>query len=640
MKFSILLVIFIAIFHLTASATPQVILPSFLRQVPGVTLSTTPQAVYYDVNGAALTRTLAASGELEIPNFPGSYSDYVTLDLKPAHSPIDSTTQFWIGAASGTHRIPEPSFAAYSGKVLGEPHSRVFLTTFAGRLLVSITRESGETYVFGPAKNDENPERHVFIRQSDLFSYSELHPFNCIAGDISQPNAPEPVSELLQEYRDRAMNADSLHTQLLQLDVAVEADSCFYHDAGGDTDLVLGYIASLFAMSSTIYENEVNITWHLTWVKLWTSGDPYNVKGNAYGLEDTVPKYWRAHYANVPRDCAHVLTSIGYGGGGFGYYSMCDSNWSYSMSSPQTRHHYPTFAFTYDAYIVAHEIGHNFSLVHSHCCYWDPPLDTCFTKDDTMYGLRIGDACDSLPIHPLPNPGSIMSYCANANYAIHHHSIQYFELRMTFTKKVDSVLRMNAENSACIVPPPQPTLILLSPRGSESYPGDTTVSIRWTYANITTVSLEYSSDGGTFWNPIAASIPSDSGEYAWKIPNIASNRMIVRASAITPIGSIADTSLLFFTVIPVSSVVPSAAALTFVLSPNPVHDMLTLSGGIASERIRYRIVDVAGNIVNRGELMLSGGQGTPIPIFGLRSGTYYLRITSPVVQNFPFAVIK
>src|SRR5205823_639402 len=106
------------------------------------------------------------------------------------------------------------------------------------------------------------------------------------------------IDDLLSQMRDGAAPGGRVQSipGLLQTDIAVEADSCFFKAAGGDTATVLSYISSLFAMSSVIYEDEVNITWHLTWVKVWASGDPYNVKGNAYALPDTVRNYWKLHY--------------------------------------------------------------------------------------------------------------------------------------------------------------------------------------------------------------------------------------------------------------------------------------------------------------------------------------------------------
>ncbi len=594
------------------------------------------------VNSAQIAFLLTA-GQVQITNFPGSETDLVTLDLKRAHSPIDSTTEFWEGSSIGAQRISVPAFVAFRGKVHGEPNSRVVLTSFAGKLLVSITRESGLSYVFGPAKNSENPAEHLFTRETDLFAYGQYHALNCIADDIPQPNALVPSHELLDQYAAGMGRSKTLgepnHTQLLQVDIAVEADSCFYHAAGGQMNLVLGYIASLFAMSSTIYEDEVNITWHIPWVKVWPSGDPYNVAGNAYALEDTVPIYWRAHYANVSRDCAHVLTSIGYGGGGYGYLSMCDTEWSYSMSSPQTGHTYPTFAFTYDAYIVAHEVGHNFSLVHSHCCYWDPPLDTCYTTDDTVHGLKIADACESLPITPKPNPGSIMSYCANANYALSGNNFSDYKLAMTFTPKVDSVLRVNAEKAACIVPPTNPTLILLSPRGSETYPGDTTITLQWAYANLDSVSLEYSPTGTAPWLPIAQSIPASQGELAWQLPNVSSSNMLLRVidAANT---QLADTSLLFFTVLPQATVQSSVQGSEFRLSPDPAQNELIVTGVVSGQRTSYTIADVNGVVIRSSDATADGNASINIDLSGLATGTYFLRMTYPIARVYSFIHTK
>lgn len=200
-----------------------------------------------------------------------------------------------------------------------------------------------------------------------------------------------------------------------------------------------------------------------------------------------------------------------------------------------------------DAYIVSHEIGHNFSLVHSHDCYWNPPLDTCHTKDDPNTALKLGDACFSLPIISKKSPGTIMSYCAGTNYTLSNNDFSQYKLEMTFSRRADTVLRANAEKASCITPPKDPTVILTYPRGSATYKGDSTVSILWTYAHVTNVSLEYSDNGGTSWKSIKTNVPASDGATDWKIPNVSSKKMLVRifdASA----SSVADTSLLFFTV--------------------------------------------------------------------------------------------
>jgi len=637
MNHRIFLVLLLGFPWSASQAAPRIIrASSFLHRSQSSSTPSINRGASYFVDSFALNKAISANGIMEITDFPGGAGDLITLDLKPSRSPIDSTTQFWIGSPSGARRFTPPLFLAFRGTVLNEPGSSVFLTTFAGKLLVTITRASDITYDFGPVKNSDERGAHILIPENSLFTYGPFHALNCITDDIPQPNALTPVAELLRDYRSGKIGARSevSHSQLLQTDIAVEADSCFYQAAGGDTNTVLGYIASLFAMSSSIYEDEVNITWHLTWIKLWPNGDPYNVKGNAYALEDTVPIYWRAHYANVPRNLAHVMTSVSYGGGGYGYYSICDPQSSYSVSSPQTGHQYPTFAFTYDAYIVAHEIGHNFSLVHSHQCYWDPPLDTCYTNDDTTFGLKLGDACYGLPITPRRSAGTIMSYCANANYALSGNDFSQYKLAMTFSPKVDSVLRRNAELASCIQPPPDPTLILLSPRGSETFPADTIITVQWTYANLDSIRLEYSPNGGSFWTPISGSLSAMQGFYAWKIPNTTSSNMLVRAFDVAN-PAVADTSLLFFSVTPSSSITTAPASEDFQLSPNPAQNILILKGVTPGERIAYTIANVDGVDILSGTA-LENASPLRIDVSTLPIGTYYLRLASPVTRVFPF----
>jgi hypothetical protein len=556
---------------------------------------------------------LGSGGLLQLADFPGGYGDLVTLDLKPARSPFDASTKFVQGTSNGDIPLAAPQFAAYRGKVLGEPNSRVMLTTFGGKLLVSIQRESGETYVFGPAKNETEGNKHILTLEGELLG--KLNPIRCLNEDMPELN--------LLKNQNSPPTAQSKN-DLLQVDIAVEADTCFYRAAGNDMTKVLGYIASLFAMSSVIYEDEAGITWHIPWVKVWTDTDPYNVAGNAYALPELVRNYWTHHYTDVDRDVAHVMTSIGYGGGGFGWYRLCDTTYSYSVSSPQTGHGYPTFAFTYDAYIVAHEIGHNFSLDHSHACSWNPPLDTCFTQDDTVFGLKLGDACCKLPVTPRANPGTIMSYCASANYALANKDFSKFKLDLTFSPRIAGALRDHAEHTSCVEPPTGASVILTSPRGSETFPGDTTVMLTWTSAHVDNVGFEYTSDGVT-WRPIVASIPATAGQYSWTIPNGTTKKMRVRMFDAAD-ASVADTSLLVFSVNKVAGVQDKSVLSEFSINPTPAYERLTLTG--LSGGVQYEIMDEQGAVRQRGNGMINSEAGMQINIEYLAAGTYFLRILS------------
>lgn len=597
---------------------------------------------HYTVDASALQKIVSGT-RLQLTGFPGAENEFVTLDLRAVRSPLDATTQVVVGTSGGESTIAMPTFRAFRGVVLGEPHSRVFLSALDDRLFVSILRESGEQFVLGPAKNSADPALHVFARETDLLSLAESLNFNCIADDITQPNPLVPIDELLHDGPGWSPGNHSLSTNaLLQVDIAVEADSCFYAAGGSNLTTVLAYIASLYAMSSAIYEDEANITWHVTWVKVWQSGDPYHVAGNAYALEPLIVPYWKVHYANVPRDLAHVMTSIYYGGGGYGWFSLCDTNWSYSMSSPETGKTFPTFAFTYDSYIVAHEIGHNFSLPHSHTCYWAPPLDTCWTKNDPVHGLSLGDACDSLPITPRRSPGTIMSYCANANYTLSGNDFSQFKLAMTFSPRVATVMRTNAEKAPCVQPPLDTTLILISPRGSETFAGDTIIAVEWSYAHIDSVSLDYTTNGGSSWSSIATGLTAASNSYNWKVPNVASTKMLVRVRNAAPASLVADTSLIVSTVTQHAASVAAAGpeGLEFAISPDPAGDFLIVKPSSDCTNVIAEILDVQGKVLGTFDGSTISTTGMKLSLKQIPAGAYFLRLSSPVGRIIPFSHLR
>ena len=629
--------------------------------------ATTANITHYSVDSLALSKIFSTGGHLQITIFPGGAND-VTLDLKPAHSPIDATTKFVEGSLSGDREIPTPSFSVYRGCVLGEPHSSVTLTVFSGKLLCAIRRESGERFVFGPAKNDTATGSHILMRERDLLSTTPFTPFKCLTDDMTQPQtqdvAPASAPESSPAQQGKGVKANAAKSfsiggstqstsTLLQADVAVEADTCFFKAAGGDLATVNGYIVSLFAMSSAIYEDEANVTFHLTNVHVWTNTDPYNVKGNAYAMDAIVRPYWRAHYTSIPRDLAHIMTSIGNGGGGYGWYSLCDDTISYSYSSPQTGHAYPTFAFTYDAYIVSHEIGHNFSLRHGHDCWWAPPLDTCWTKDDTILrrnasnGDTLGqlalpnDACCGLPITPRPSAGTIMSYCPNANYVLAFGDFSKYTIDMTFSHRGGDSIHKFAGLAQCITPPAQPIVILTNPRGSETYSGNTILPITWSSANVNSVILEYSTDGGSSWNSIPITLPASTGSYGWKVPNISSTSMLVRIFDASN-GGVGDTSLLFFTVTPSSGVGNSsgtetaAKAISFSLVPDPAWDAMRIVPSESIVNLKSEILDERGIVLQRVDGNADVSSGLGVSLKALPAGAYFLHIASPVDRVISF----
>src|SRR4051812_4270355 len=104
----ILLLVAVKVNARTVSAT------SFLRERSAKYAVASSSAKSFAIDSAA-TAFLQAGGHLQLTDFPIGDNESGTLDLKPAHSPIDATTEVWQGTSHGDVRIGAPSFVAYRG---------------------------------------------------------------------------------------------------------------------------------------------------------------------------------------------------------------------------------------------------------------------------------------------------------------------------------------------------------------------------------------------------------------------------------------------------------------------------------------------------------------------------------------------
>jgi len=81
-----------------------------------------------------------------------------------------------------------------------------------------------------------------------------------------------------------------------------------------------------------------------------------------------------------------------------------------------------------------------------------------------------------------------------------------------------------------IVPPPPPTVRVISPNGGESWAEGSSQMILWaSLGSLAEVKLEFSADGGTSWTTLASSVPN-TGTYSWTVSGGPSSRCLIRVS--------------------------------------------------------------------------------------------------------------
>ncbi len=467
----------------------------------------------------------AASPSVTIEGFPTPDQSAATLSLRPHRSIFAPGLQIQVVGTDGKIRsMPAPSMQVLTGSIVGDPHSDVLMIQTGNWLFTLLESSRFGTWLFAPTPS----------AGSAIHSYT---PFSIPAGDKLQFRCYVPPTNPMKEpLLDPTSLASVDFTDLFIVPIAIETDSDFYRRMNKDTLKIARYVGALLQSVSRLYEKEVNVALQITWMQIWTEGageDPYTADGNVPQLLRQLTQYWRTYRSDVDRAITHLLTARQGGGvGGIAWRDhLCDPEWNFSVSAVDGNARFPVTRYVWDVMVVAHEMGHNFRARHTHDCWWNPPLDTCVTKDGSP---PVADACFDSPIKPRPSEGSIMSYC---------HLINSQGVRLWFSPRVATVLRQAViENvTTCLQTPQMPFVSLIDPVGNQTVSILDPLQINWTAAKTAQVILEYADHTMQSWYPIAT-VNADQRQYEWTIPETLSDSVIYIRIAASAMPQIADTS--------------------------------------------------------------------------------------------------
>ena len=131
-----------------------------------------------------------------------------------------------------------------------------------------------------------------------------------------------------------------------------------------------------------------------------------------------------------------------------------------------------------------------------------------------------------------------------------------------------------------------PLVTVTAPNGGEDWLVGDQHNITWTSQNLTNVRIEYSTNNGSAWLEVVASVPAASGSYSWTVPSTPSSQCLVRISD-TSNASVKDVSNSSFTI----------TNLVIVTSPNggehwigqDQHDITWTSQNITNVSIEYSL---------------------------------------------------
>ena len=336
--------------------------------------------------------------------------------------PWSASTQFVMVDEQGEHPLPRPQIKILTGFVKGSPQQRAYMYVDKSGYVRGWLNMEGETHAIYPESDEKRWKQLAKNNQTPNFQ----QPF-CAT--------PPPDADKHETY---TWNPDSppqkaASSALLYAKIALECDY-EYRQLFGSVGEAADYALALLGIVSCIYESNIDVKLQASYLRIWnTSSDPYDSLNLNRLFE--FQNEWNGNMGAVSRNTA-VLLSGRHLGGGRAYrgalnntnaYAVC-GNLDGFVSDPFTNFS----SLNWDAYVLAHELGHNFNSRHTHC--YNPPIDYCWSTQNGCYN-------DSV----VASNGTIMSYC-------HQVSGGMSNINMNFHPIVQSVLRSYAETKLDAVP--------------------------------------------------------------------------------------------------------------------------------------------------------------------------------------------
>lgn len=395
--------------------------------------------------------TLPAGGKLRLERLALGEQGAPTLSADLQRINADSTTALLVvHSDSGvTTSRPEPR-AHFTGQLVGEPDSKVFVSIDNQGAMRGIVRRGDEVFVTDvgvPAGSDASVKASLSTaalrsRKVDFSADAPSEPFVCsVSNEFMDKHYVSPTPTFLEKWRDNnqrsgtmglaANGVEALGAQR-RADLIIETDYELYQRLGSSA-AVHAYVTDLLGYASSQYQTEIGARLNLTQINVYTSSsaDPWSSTASTSALLDELQAYWNAAARiNQARHHVHLLSGRNTGGG-IAYVDTLDSGsktyaygvsgsitGSFSASNPQV---------VWDSVVVAHEIGHAFGSTHTHN-FDNPPMgssqggaiDCCVSGTSGQCVTQLGGTSRS---GVLPGVGStsggtsgtgagtIMSYC-------------------------------------------------------------------------------------------------------------------------------------------------------------------------------------------------------------------------------------
>ncbi|MFD2520959.1 Ig-like domain-containing protein [Emticicia soli] len=337
-------------------------------------------------------------------NIPTQNRGNLELELSPANI---TSADFKLKTQDGDIPFTLPTF--YWGKVVGAEKSFVALTV-TDNGIEGIIEADNYKFTLGKIKG-QNTDLHIVYETNDIPIDTPIETHEPIG---VEENTVKQIDKVLPDNSgNNPINNAENGCRIIR--IYMEADYQTYLDLGSNTTNVLNYVTAIFNNVAKLYMNE-GVSIVLSKLSIWTTADRYRGANNSqqalYIFDD---------YSFTDGDIAHLISTRGLGGGIAYYYinspsvyggmttravfKDCSKSAAYGVSGSLWTSVVNIPTYSWNVNVIAHELGHNFGLPHTHSCTWPGgAIDNC----GPSYGYYEG-SCNppSIP----SNTGTVMSYC-------------------------------------------------------------------------------------------------------------------------------------------------------------------------------------------------------------------------------------
>ncbi|WP_082994854.1 M12 family metallo-peptidase [Aquimarina megaterium] len=307
--------------------------------------------------------------------------------------------------------LSRDNIAHYRGVVKGQSNSLVALSFYEDKVsgFISIDGQNGNLVV-GPVKNSKS---HILYKDKEI---SYLYDFSCqVEDDI------EKGGYTIEELADNPQSKAAAKCVKIFFDICTDIVS----DKGG-AQAASNYIEAVFNQVAALYAND-QISLKLSGTKAWTSNQPFS--NNSL---DSYISYKNQNGLNG--DLGHMVNYSFGGGLAGGIGTLCNSSRKAAVSGIKGSYqNIPTYSF--DVFLISHEVGHNVGSRHTHACVWNGNN----TAIDGCAGRTEGNC--ALPGNPAGG-GTIMSYCPQTSVGVNFNK--------GFGSQPANVIRNYIAGSSCL----------------------------------------------------------------------------------------------------------------------------------------------------------------------------------------------